>query len=294
MSGFSAIDLSQIAAPAVVETLDYEAILQAMRDDLVARDPSFTALLESDPAIKLLEVAAWRELLLRQRVNDAARAVMLAHAVGSDLDNLAALFSVQRQIVDPGDPEAVPPVAPTYEDDERLRRRTQLALEGFSVAGPAGAYIFHALSADGAVHDVAVASPTPGQVIVTILSASGDGTADAALLANVSAVLDDDDVRPLTDQLTVQSAGIVGYSVSASLDLASGPDPEVVRQKAVDGLAAYVAARHRIGLAVTISGLHAAATVEGVHKVTLSAPAADIEPSDSQAAHCSSIDVVIA
>ena len=107
---FSAIDLSSLPAPDVVEALDYETILDAMKQDLVARDPSFSALLESDPAMKVLEVAAYRELNLRQHINDSARAVMLAHATSADLDNLAANLNVQRLAVDPGDPDASPPV----------------------------------------------------------------------------------------------------------------------------------------------------------------------------------------
>ena len=67
-------DISSLATPDIIETLDYEEILQRMKDDLVARDPDFVHLLESDPAMKVMEVAAWRELLIRQRVNDAARA----------------------------------------------------------------------------------------------------------------------------------------------------------------------------------------------------------------------------
>ena len=49
---------------------------------------AFTALVESDPAWTILEVAAYRELLLRQRINDASRAVMLAFATGADLEHL--------------------------------------------------------------------------------------------------------------------------------------------------------------------------------------------------------------
>ena len=75
---FTAVDLSRLVAPTVVETLDFETIFAAMLADLQARDSAFSALVESDPAYKILEVAAYRELLIRQRVNDAGRAVMLA------------------------------------------------------------------------------------------------------------------------------------------------------------------------------------------------------------------------
>ncbi len=49
-------------------------------------------IVESDPAYKILEVAAYRELLLRQRVNDASKLYYWPNAKGSDLDHLAALF----------------------------------------------------------------------------------------------------------------------------------------------------------------------------------------------------------
>ena len=88
----SAIDLSKLPSPDVVETLDFDSIRDAMIEDLITRDPDFTALLPSDPAYKIIEVAAYRELLLRSRINTASQAVMLAFAQGSNLDHLAALF----------------------------------------------------------------------------------------------------------------------------------------------------------------------------------------------------------
>ena len=92
---FTAVNLSRLPAPQVVEALDYETILA----DLIASQrlllPDFQPL-ESEPATKLLQIVAYREILLRQRINDAARAVMPAYAMGSDLDNLAALLGVTR------------------------------------------------------------------------------------------------------------------------------------------------------------------------------------------------------
>lgn len=59
----------------------------------------------------------------------------------------------------------------------RLRMRGQMALDGFSTAGPIDAYKFFALSASVKVKSVDVRSDEPGKVIVTILSTEGDGTA---------------------------------------------------------------------------------------------------------------------
>ncbi|MCP4102949.1 MAG: baseplate assembly protein, partial [Lentisphaerae bacterium] len=72
MSTFNAIDLSLLPAPNVIEPLDYEIIFSAMLTDLQSKATEFSALVESDPAYKVLEVAAYRELMLRQRVNDAS------------------------------------------------------------------------------------------------------------------------------------------------------------------------------------------------------------------------------
>lgn len=83
--------------PNIVETLKFEEIFSRMKEELVRRNASFSALTESDPAIKILEVAAWRELLLRQRINDAAQANLLAFARGNDLDHLAEFYGVLRK-----------------------------------------------------------------------------------------------------------------------------------------------------------------------------------------------------
>ena len=175
MSGFSAIDLAQLPSPNIIESIDFEAILQQMLADLISRDATFSAFTESDPVYKVLEVAAYREMLLRVRINDTAKGVMLAYAVDADLDNLAAFFGVTRQVVEQGDAAVTPAIAPVYESDDRLRKRVQLSLEGHSTAGPIGSYVYHALATSPLVKDVDVASSYPGQVNVTVLSSEGQG-----------------------------------------------------------------------------------------------------------------------
>ncbi len=288
---FTAVDLSRLPFPVVVEPLDYERIRAAMLDDLRERWPAFDALLESDPAVKVLEVAAYRELLLRARINDAAKAVTLAYASGSDLDHIASLFGVARLLVTPADPMATPPRPAVYESDDDLRRRVQLAFEGFSTAGPDGAYLFHALSADGQVLDASVDSPAPGEVVVSVLSRTGDGSASPELVAAVQAALSAEDVRPLTDHVTVVSAQIVPYTVSATLTLYPGPDATVVLADAQARLSAHLAAHHRLGRDITRAGLIAALCTAGVQNVVLASPADDIAVTSRQAAWCTSAEV---
>lgn len=285
-SAFTAVDLSRLPFPAVVEPLDVEAIVAAMLADLRVRDPAFTALVESDPAYKVLEVCAYRELLLRQRVNEAAKGVLLAYAAGADLDQIAANFNVQRLVLAPANPSTLPPTPAVLEPDDDLRRRVQLAFEGLSTAGPEGAYVFHALGAHPDVLDASATSPAPGVVAVSVLSRVGSGAPAAPLLAAVAAALADENVRPLTDQVNVVAATIVNFTVVASLTLYPGPDSAVVLAEANARLTDYLARSRRLGRDVTRSGVFAALHAEGVQNVALAEPAADVVVTAAQAAFC--------
>ncbi|MBU1001916.1 MAG: baseplate J/gp47 family protein [Proteobacteria bacterium] len=293
MSSFEKIDLSRLPAPSLIEELSFEQILAAILADYLARDPDHTAPVESDPAYKVLETAAHRELLLRQRVNEAACAVMLAYASGVDLDNLAAFVPLQRKLVDPGDPDAYPPVLPSYEGDEDFRRRVQLAPEGFSVAGPDGAYIFHALVVPE-VKDAAVSSPTPGEVVVHVLGRTGDGVPEADVLAAVQLVLSASETRPLTDHVTVLAAQAVNYSVQARLHVRSGPSTEAVQATALNAMTALASERHVLGAGMPLSAVYAALHVEGVARVELTSPAVDVSCEPHQAAYCTGIVLEVA
>jgi phage-related baseplate assembly protein len=278
MGSFTPIDLSKLPAPDVIETLDFETILTNYINDFVARNPNYATLLESDPAIILMQVAAYREMLLRARINEAAKANMLAYATKGDLDNLAAFFGVERL---------------EDETDERLRKRTQLALEGFSTAGPVRAYIFHSLSASNEVKSVSVKSPNPGEVLVTILSNIGDGTVNQDLIDVVSAKLNEDDIRPLTDLVSVQGAEIINYQVEAIITVYSGPSSAVVETEANDALQKFISDRHEIGRVIAISGIYDALHVDGVKKVELISPLADVETTNEQAPYCTNIQVSV-
>ena len=286
---FTAVDLSRLPAPAVVEQLDFEVIYAEMIAKLRELAPEIDALTESDPLFKGLQVCAFREMLVRQRANEAARAVMLAYAVGPDLDQLGALLGVVRLQLDPGNPaQSIPP---TMESDVEFRRRIQLAPEGFSVAGPEGAYVFHALSADPGVLDASATSPSPGDVVVTVLAREGDGTPSQALVDAVAAKLGDDAVRPLTDHVTVQGATIVPYYVDATVYTYAGPDAALVLAESQKRLERYIADSHRLGRDVPLSGIYSVLHSEGVQRVELTSPTADIVIDRTQASWCTGITI---
>lgn len=291
---FTVVNLSQLPAPNVVETLDFETILAAMIADLQERDPTFTAMVESDPAYKILEICAYRELLMRQRVNESAKAIMLAYATGADLDQLGANVGVKRQVITPADETTVPPTPAVMESDEDFRARIQLSPEGYTTAGSEGSYVFHGLGADADVKDIQAISPEPGKVTVYVLSRTGDGTAPQSTLNAVTATLNGETIRPMTDEVTVLSANIVNYTVTAELTLLPGPDATVVLQSVIDSVTAFVESQRRIGYDVTLSGLYHALHQPGVQNVNLTSPATSLVLGDGQASYCTTINVTLA
>ncbi len=288
---FTGVDLSRLPPPQAVEELDFETLRTAWLDQFfdLATDAgiTFDATLESDPVVKLIELGAYREMVWRASRNAGLRAVMAAYAIGADLDHIAALFGVERYVLVPANIETG--AAAVLENDDDFRRRMVLAPEGFSVAGPRGAYLFHALSADNDVLDASAISPDPGQVVVTVLSRTGTGVPSGPVLAAVTAALSAEDVRPITDQVTVQAASIVDFSISATLTYYLGPDKSVVTATALAALNAYLAANHRLGRSITRAGIIGAIMVEGLQNVVLAAPAADLPFTSAQAGNCTGI-----
>lgn len=273
---FSAISLDRLPAPTVVEEVRYEAILAAMLADLRARDPVFSALVESDPAYKIIEVAAYREMLLRQRINHAAKQTMLAYATGSNLDQIGARFGVARR---------------TGEGDESFRAQIQLAFEGYTTAGSEGSYVFHTLRSSLLVKDVHVTSPVPGDVDVYVLSTESDGYPSGALLDTVEDALTAEDVRPLTDRVFVKPAEIVHFEVEAVLHIKTGPDPTVVHNTAMSSLTEYMTSVHQMGGIAALSGIYEALHQPGVRYVELIHPTESIVCAAHQAPYCTGFSV---
>lgn len=287
----TAIDLSQLPEPTIVEQIDYETILvdalQDYYDRMDATGVEYTKLRESDPAYKLAEVFAYREMLVRQRANDSAKAVLLAYATGSDLDHKAAEKNLTRRLIS----EATETSDAVYETDASLRKRVQLAPEGYTTAGSEGSYLFHGMNADSRVKDIQPFSPNEGVVSIYVLSIEDDGTASETVLSNVSAALNQKEIRPLTDHVNVYSASIINYSVEAVLDTGSGPDSDTILTAAVVALANYTKEIHALNQKVTISGIYKALQQDGVIDVDLIHPTQNVIADIGQAPYCNSMNI---
>jgi phage-related baseplate assembly protein len=308
----TALDLSRLPPPMVVEQLSYEAIRAAIVDQLVAELPAFDATVTSDPAVKVLEVVAYREMLIRQQFNERARQVMLAYATGSNLDQLGALLDVGRLA---GEADGLSRAHPAgargvlggracqclsvlcafcRAHDCRCQRRRAPARRyprgGHGVSGRARGRGRTGRGDGGRARCDGLA----GTVIISLLSSLGDGSASAAEIEAVEmAVAEDEDVRPLTDWPKVVSASIVPYEIDIDLTIYTGPDETVVLAAAQQAVEAYRAGARKLGRSITRAGLFGAAMVSGVHNAVINQPPADV-PITRQQVACLGVAVRIA
>ena len=271
-------DLASLPTPAVIEPLSFEMIFSELQTEFQSRYPDYSALLASDPAIKLLEVAAYREVLLRNRINAAAKASLLAFATGSDLDHLAAFYGVTRLM---------------EETDEALRQRTRQRIIGFANAGGAAHYRYWALSASPGVTDVEVDSPEPGRVRISVLAKGEEETVPDAVLEAVRAVVLRDDIRVLTDTVEVVAAELIPVTVTARIWLY--PDTPMAAFEAIaPRFKDALAAQSGLGWDLTPSWVIGELQRPGVHKVELHSPTTDIRANANQAVRLMNLNLEFA
>jgi len=254
----------------VVKTVDYEVIVAEIAASAGVENNS-----PADPAYRVVLACAYREMLIRQEMNEQAKGLTLAHAFGSQLDHIGVTYY--------RNPDGSPILRRAGELDDDYRARLQESPEGLSVAGPEGAYRFHARNASQEVKDVSVDSPQPCEIDLFVLGRTGDGQAGPGLLQAVDTYLKP--FRPFGDRVRVRSAEIVRYALNATVFVSSELDPAMALEVAEKLAKAYVAQMHKLGGQVVRSAVDAALTVEGVTEVVLNGWQ-DIRCSKSQAPYC--------
>ena len=278
------IDFATFPPPEAIETLDFEAILADVIADAQARfDAAGIAYdvggLETDPVKIVAEAAAYRELLLRARINDAVRANLLAFARGADLDHNAAFYDAVRI---PG------------EGDDRFRLRAVLAVQGRSTGGTEPRYRAVALGASLRVADAAVyrVGTTP-QIEIAVVAADNNGVADAGLLTLVADAVQARAVRMVNDTIRVIAAVTETIDVAARVWLL--PDSSGSMIEALPAaLRADWAAEGSLGFDLTREWLLARLMKTGVQRVEILSPAANVVVLPGRAVALGAVDLVLA
>lgn len=247
MSRYAAIDLAAYPVADILDGVSYESDLAAIKEDFAARWdvlaaakglPRFdTLMLESEPVVAVMEVFAYREMILRSLVNDKARSLTLSGASGRALDHIGMTY-YRRTVRLEG------------EDDETFRARIAIAPEAWSSAGPEGAYVFFGYGASSDILDLAVYSVDEGAALpailrVCVLSKTGDGTASAGLLSVVKQALSKHDRVPTADHVISQTATRVDYTINVDLKVAPGILHAPLIEAATKRLTAWATGKRR-------------------------------------------------
>jgi phage-related baseplate assembly protein len=272
------LDITTLPAPAVIQEVDYEVILARQKAQFITEWnalrvtypelPAYDTLsIESDPVGIVTQAESYREVLLLARINEAARARLLAFAAGSDLDQLAAFYDVVRQV---------------GETDTRLKTRVILAIQGRSTGGPKERYKSIVMNADVRVASVEVYRVGRSPLIyVAVYSTEPNGVASEGLLTIVRAALENDNVRLVNDEFVVASAVLTVVNLVASIWLLPDADEGTVT-RAATALRDAWAIEQQLGRDLIREWWVSKLMISGVHKIT--PVTADVIVPPSQAA----------
>jgi phage-related baseplate assembly protein len=297
---------------AVLESISTEKIIADRMQQLVTfwanADPPNSAQydvggLEFDPIRINQELNAYYELLLRDRVNQACRAVTLAFAVGSDLDAIGTRY-----------PYGVPRISiangNTYnETDDAYRLRLWLSPSILSLTGTGQStfesYVFWALSApmyageDPIKHASALTSPGTGYVYIPILSSTCSnpnmswstspngqvwtlipGTVPLPTDNQVNAVqkyitAPNTARKGLTDVVVTMKPKITNTEINVDLLLFPGVDMMTMMGIVAKAVGDLIIAMRWLGADLTILSLDGALSQAGVYDRTVYSPTAD-------------------
>lgn len=320
---------NQLAEPEIVKVEAFETLLAEFKADVIAyvkkRDPDSAAKLEqslaneSELLTMVLEAFTARLQTHTRKYNAKIKQMLAWWATGTNLDARLADMGLERQVLDPGDPNAFPPVPPTYESEESARLRyylaphapaagsrlqyrrevltlggrPKIAVETSSAGVVTVTHTFEADSYAAQVKDGNGRQVSPGEVVVTVLGRAGNGAPSEDLLAAVRAHFDRDDVKPETDAVTVRGAAILEYKIRAVLYINAGPDAALTRTAASKALQAYADSCHVLGGRIEPSWLDFTLHGAGAARIELLEPLAPIVALDSQAPYCTAVEVEV-
>ncbi|MEG0602907.1 MAG: baseplate J/gp47 family protein [Acinetobacter sp.] len=298
------VDFSQLPEPNLIQELDYESIFNERKEKFIALYPAteqnqWRTILnrESDPVVKVLQENAYLELLYINKCNADARSLLLAYAEKSDLDHLALTeYGLTRLVVTPADNTAIPPVEAVYESDERLRERCILSFEGMNTAGSANAYRYFTLSADGRVDGIKVRSEPENPYLLDVVITQVDsenGEASAELVQIVQAALDPEEVRPVCDRPIVISSIATNYQIEASLYVGKNAEDALLLEAANIRLDKYIKNAQKNGESIYLSAIYAALHVDGIERVEVISPTADLVMDSYHHPYCTAKNITV-
>lgn len=160
------------------------------------------------------------------------------------------------------------------ETDESLYQRMRASEDTYSTAGPMGGYEYFAKSANPSIADVRAITPSAGCVAVYPLMKGGLLPGEEILSA-VEKKLSADDVRPLTDKVTVLAPATVVYDIDITyyIPSESAKSAATIEAAVVDAVDKYKAWQsEKLGRDVNPSKLIDILMDTGIKRVEVRSP----------------------
>lgn len=160
------------------------------------------------------------------------------------------------------------------EDDDNYRERIHLAPEGFSVAGPDGAYEYFAKGYSSLIEDIKVVSPTPGVVDIRVLLEDGE-LPGLSFIEGLKNHLSAKDKRPLTDKVEVYAPDEVQYNLDLTyyISTKNTDNEEGIKTKVEIAINDYIKwQRAKIGRDINPSELITKIRMAGAKRVDITSP----------------------
>lgn len=162
---------------------------------------------------------------------------------------------------------------PTDKEYYDLLRASQ---DAFSVAGPLGAYIYWAKTVSTEIADVKPTSPEPGYVNIYILMDNGEIASDT-IKDLVLKTCNDDEIRPLTDFVSVEDPEETGYNIDLTYYMLNGSSQsgDKIAQAVEESVSIYINWQSgKLGRDINPTELISLVKgIEGVKRVELREPA---------------------
>lgn len=160
------------------------------------------------------------------------------------------------------------------EDDESYRERIRIAPEKFTTAGSRDSYRYWARTATQNIIDVSVYRPEAGYVNVVLLMTGGTLPSDPER-SLVDEVLNDEKIRPATDEVQVLAPEVVNYDIELSYYIGTSDTVSVatIQNRINTAISDFIAwQKAKIGRDINPSRLIAAIYNAGAKRVTLTLP----------------------
>jgi phage-related baseplate assembly protein len=331
MSRLSVINLAELPPMAAIETIDTEAAMTArmarFKELWAIYDPPLGVQydvenLEFDPIRINQETCTYFELLLRDRVNQAARDVTLAFGWGSNLDGIASRYpgGVPRLplVANPRPYEGYPQ---DWESDDHYRQRIWLSPNLLSPHGTAEAYEFYALTADATMHDARATSDEGTGCVYITLDASQkitptwtrvrdtvtgkllstrtralmtDPTPTLQQIIDVRTYVHSEGRRGLTDVIITASPKLSHVNYKARVWLYPNVSADLALTSIETALAALIEKQRWIGHDHSRMAIDAALAQQGVHHAVIDEPFQDATVDYRSMVKVDMVDVILA